>query len=280
MKGRHTIGRYEILDRIFVEPGQDRLTTLYRGRDPQTQTLAAIKTIRFPEGTRQEIVRQTKDKFQREAALTSNLAHPGIMATYEAGEDGALIYVATELVEGENVETYCRKGSLLPLKKVLDVVAETAEALDYTHEKGLVHRNIKPANIMLLANGTVKVAGFGIAKSADDTQTKTRALLGTPNYMSPEQAMGLEIDGRSDIFSLGVVFFRLLTGELPFTDKSLKGLLYKITRSRHPSVTAINPNIPSGVESIVDRALAKRVDKRYQSAKQMAQDIHIAKRKI
>ena len=123
-------------------------------------------------------------------------------------------------------------------------------------------------------------AGFGIAKSVDDTQTETRALLGTPNYMSPEQAMGLEIDGRSDIFSLGVVFFRLLTGELPFTDKSLKGLLYKITQSRHPSVRAINPNIPFGIESIVDRALAKRVDKRYQSATQMAQDIQIVKGEI
>ena len=280
MKGRHTIGRYEILDRLFVEPGRDRLTTIYRARDPQTHTLAAIKTIRFSEGSRQEKVRETKDKLQREAALTRHLTHPGIMAIYEAGEDGALIYVATELVEGENVETYCNSASLLPLKKVLDIVAETADALHYTHEKGLVHRNIKPANIMLLTNGTVKVAGFGIAKSVDDTQTKTRALLGTPNYMSPEQAMGLEIDGRSDIFSLGVVFFRLLTGELPFTDNTLKGLLHKITRSRHPSVTAINPNIPSGVESMVDRALAKRVDKRYQSARQMAQDIHIVKREI
>jgi len=280
MKGRHMIGRYEILDRLFVEPCQDRLTTIYRGRDPQTHTLAAIKTIRFSEGSRQEKLRETKDKLQREAALTRHLAHPGIMATYEAGEDGALIYVATELVEGENVETYCNSASLLPIKKVLDIVAETADALHYTHEKGLVHRNIKPANIMLLTNGTVKVAGFGIAKSVDDTQTETRALLGTPNYMSPEQAMGLEIDGRSDIFSLGVVFFRLLTGELPFTDKTLKGLLYKITRSRHPSARAINPNIHYRVEGIVDRALAKRVDKRYQSARQMAQAIQIVKGEI
>ncbi len=280
MKGGHTIGRYQILDRIFVEPGQDRLTTIYRGRDPQTHTLAAIKTIRFSEGSRQEKFRETKDKFQREAALTGDLAHPGIMATYEAGEAGALIYIATELVEGENLEAYCRKGSLLPLKKALDIVAETADALHYTHERGLVHRNIKPANIMLLTNGTVKVAGFGIAKSADDTQPKTRALLGTPNYMSPEQAMGLDIDGRSDIFSLGVVFFRLLTGELPFTDNTLKGLLYKIARSRHPSVSAINPNIPSGVENIIDKALAKRVEKRYQSAREMAQGLKIVKREI
>ena len=280
MKNRHIIGRYEILDRIFVEPGRDRLTTIYRARDPQTHALAAIKTIRFSEGSRQEKVRETKDKLQREAALTRHLAHPGIMATYETGEAGSLFYVATELVEGENVETYCNSASLLPLKKVLDIVAETADALHYTHEKGLVHRNIKPANIMLLTNGTVKVAGFGIAKSVDDTQTETRALLGTPNYMSPEQAMGLEIDGRSDIFSLGVVFFRLLTGELPFTDKTLKGLLYKITRSRHPSARAINPNIHYRVEGIVDRALAKRVDKRYQSARQMAQAIQIVKGEI
>jgi serine/threonine protein kinase len=280
MKGRHTIGRYEILDRILVEPGRDRLTTIYRARDPQTDTSVAIKTIRFSEGRRPEKVRETKDKFQRQAALIGGLAHPGIMATFEAGEADGLVYVATELVEGENVETYCRKGSLLPLKKTLDLVAKTADTLNYIHERGLVHRNIKPANMMLLTDGTVKVAGFGIAKSVDDIQDKTKALLGTPNYMSPEQAMGLDIDGRSDIFSLGVVFFRLLTGELPFTDKTLKDLLYKIARSKHPSVTALNPNIPSNVESIVDRALAKRVDERYQSAGQMAQDIHTAKGEI
>ena len=122
MEDRHTIGSYEILDTILVEPGQDRLTTIYRGRDLQTHTLATIKTIRFSEGSGQEEVRETKDKFQREAALTGDLAHPGIMATYEAGEAGALVYVATELVEGENLEVYCRKGSLLPLKKVLNIV--------------------------------------------------------------------------------------------------------------------------------------------------------------
>ena len=280
MEDKHTIGRYEILDRILVEPGQDRVTTIYRGRDPQTDTSAAIKTIHFSEECGQEKVQEAKDKLQREAALTKHLAHPGIMAIYEAGEDGALTYVATELVEGENLETYCNKASLLPLKTVLAIVAQTADVLHHTHENGLVHRNIKPANIMLLTNGTVKVAGFGIAKSVDDKQTAKKALLGTPNYMSPEQAMGLEIDGRSDIFSLGVVFFRLLTGELPFTAKTLKDLLYAIAQSRHPSVSAIDPNIPSGVENIVDKALAKRVDKRYQSAREMAQDIRILENEI
>jgi len=280
MEDRHTIGRYEILDRILVEPGQDRVTTIYRGRDPQTDTSAAIKTIDFSEGCTQEKVQETKDKLQREAALTKHLVHPGIMAIYETGEDGALIYVATELVEGENLETNCDKASLLPLKKVLDILAQTADALHHTHENGLVHRNIKPANIMLLKDGTVKVTGFGIAKSVDDKQTTKKALLGTPNYMSPEQAIGLEIDGRSDIFSLGVVFFRLLTGELPFTANTLKDLLYEIARSRHPSVSAIDPNIPSGVEDIVDRSLAKRVDKRYQSASQMSQDIRVLEKEI
>jgi serine/threonine protein kinase len=280
MEDTHTIGRYEILDRILVEPGQDRVTTIYRGRDPETDTSAAIKTIHFSEGCRQEKVQETKDKLQREAALTKHLAHPGIMAIYETGEDGALTYVATELVEGENLETYCDKLSLLPLKTVLDIVAQTADVLHHTHENGLVHRNIKPANIMLLTDGTVKVAGFGIAKSVDDEQTPKKALLGTPNYMSPEQAMGLEIDGRSDIFSLGVVFFRLLTGELPFTGNTLKDLLYAIARSRHPSVSAIDPNIPSGVENIVDKALAKRVDKRYQSASQMSEDMRVLEKEI
>jgi len=273
MEDRHTIGRYEILDRLFVEPGQDRVTTIYRGRDPQTDTPAAIKTIDFSEACKQEKVQETKDRLQREAALTKQLAHPGIMAIYEAGEVDDLTYVATELVEGENLEIYCDKASLLPLKTVLDIVAQIADVLHHTHEKGLVHRNIKPANIMVLKDGSVKVTGFGIAKSVDDKQSAKKALLGTPNYMSPEQAMGLEIDGRSDIFSLGVVFFRLLTGELPFTAKTLKDLLYAIAQSRHASVSAIDPNIPSGVENIVDKALAKRVDKRYQAAGEMSQDI-------
>jgi serine/threonine protein kinase len=280
MEDRHTIGKYEILDRLFVEPGQDRVTTMYRGRDPETNTSAAIKTIGFSEGCGQEKVQETKGKIQRELTLTRHLAHPGIMAIYESGEDGDLIYVATELVEGENLETYCNKASLLPLKTVLAVVAQTADVLHHTHENGLVHRNIKPANIMLLKDGSVKVTGFGIAKSLDDIQTTKKALLGTPNYMSPEQAMGLEIDGRSDVFSLGVVFFRLLTGELPFTAKTLKDLLHNIAQSRHPSVSAIDPNIPSGVENIVDRSLAKRVDKRYQNAGQMSQDIRILEKEI
>ncbi|MGD2125204.1 MAG: serine/threonine-protein kinase [Desulfobacteraceae bacterium] len=264
-----TVGRYEILSEL----GQGAMGVVYKARDPKINRLLAIKTIRFSDEFEDEKIKEIKERFLREAEISGQLSHPTIVAIYDVGEDFDLTYMAMEFLEGENLQKYCRKGSLLPLRKALYVISETALALDYAHKHGVIHRDVKPANIMLLKDGKIKVTDFGIAKAVSSSQTKSGIVLGTPNYMSPEQINGHEIDGRSDIFSLGVVFFELLTGQLPFHGKNLTNLFYQITQVRHPSPRAINPKVPKPCEQIVDSALAKDPSKRFESSASFAKYI-------
>jgi serine/threonine-protein kinase len=196
------------------------------------------------------------------------------------GEDYDLTYMAMEFLDGEDLDGYCKKDSLLPVRKVLDIIAETADALEYAHNNEVIHRDIKPANIMLLRNGRIKVTDFGIAKSMSSSKTRSGIILGTPNYMSPEQIMARTIDARSDIFSLGVVFYQLLTGELPFKGENLNSLFYQITQARHPSPRTINPRVIKPCEQIVDKVLAKNPDNRFQTANDLARYIRILAHKI
>jgi serine/threonine-protein kinase len=188
--------------------------------------------------------------------------------------------MAMELLDGEDLDEFCQPNNLLPLRKVLDVIAESAEALDYAHTKGVIHRDVKPGNIMLLKNGHVKVTDFGIAKAVSSSQTKSGIILGTPNYMSPEQITGRGIDGRSDIFSLGVVFYQLLTGKLPFGGKTITELFYQITQGKHLSVRDINPRIIKPCEQLIDKALAKDPSKRFSRAAEFAKYLRILGEKI
>jgi len=178
------------------------------------------------------------------------------------------------------LENFCQKKNLLGIRKILDIIAEAAEALDYAHSQGVIHRDVKPGNIMLLKDGHVKVTDFGIAKAVSSTQTKSGIILGTPNYMSPEQINGKRIDGRSDIFSLGVVFYHLATGQLPFRGRTLTDLFYQITQARHPSPREINPNVIKPVEQIMDRALEKNPDKRFERAREFARYLRALGEKI
>ncbi|OPX36709.1 MAG: hypothetical protein B1H13_14000 [Desulfobacteraceae bacterium 4484_190.3] len=246
MKTKPTVGRYEILDEL----GQG----------------AMIKTIRFSDEFEDDRISDVKDRFFKEAELAGKLSHPSIISIYDVGEDYELTYMAMELLNGKDLEHYCQKDTLLPLSKVLRIVSETAAALDYAHQQGVIHRDIKPANIMVLENGDIKVTDFGIAKAVSSSQTRTGIILGTPNYMSPEQINGRKIDGRSDIFSLGIVFFQLLTGELPFKGKTLTELFYQITQAKHPSPKEINPKVIRPCEQLIDRALAKDPADRFQNA--------------
>jgi serine/threonine-protein kinase len=176
-----------------------------------------------------------------------------------------------EYLEGEDLEPYVKSDNLLPMRDALQIAGQAAEALDYAHLKGIVHRDIKPANIMRMkASKDIKVTDFGIARITSSSKTKTGVILGTPSYMSPEQVAGKKVDGRSDIFSLGVVLYELLTGAKPFVGEDMTSLMYRISREPHPSVRSINPRIPNVVEKIVDKALEKEVEKRYQKAGQMA----------
>ncbi|MBW1799289.1 MAG: serine/threonine protein kinase [Deltaproteobacteria bacterium] len=261
-----TVGRYEVLNEL----GQGAMGIVYKARDPKIHRLVAIKTIRFSDEFEEEKLKEVKERFLREAEIAGKLSHPTIVSIYDVGEDYDLTYLAMEFLEGEDLQKYCRKGNLFPLRRVLYIVGETATALDHAHSQGVIHRDIKPGNIMLLKNGKVKVTDFGIAKAVSSSQTKSGIILGTPNYMSPEQINGQEIDGRSDIFSLGVVFFELLTGQLPFRGKNLTNLFYQITQARHPSLREINPKIPKPCEQIIDKALTKNPDKRFQRVNDFA----------
>ncbi len=261
-----TVGRYEVVSEL----GQGAMGIVYKAMDPKINRFLAIKTIRFSDEFEPEKIREVKERFMREAQIAGRLAHPSIVAVYDVGEDYDLTYMAMEYLEGDSLQKYCRKGFLLPLRKALFVVSEVALALDFAHRQGVIHRDVKPANIMVLKDGKVKVTDFGIAKAVSSSQTKSGIVLGTPNYMSPEQINGHEIDGRSDIFSLGVVFFELLTGVLPFHGKNLTNLFYQITQVKHPSPREINPKVPNPVEQIVDKALSKDPERRFQTCSDFA----------
>lgn len=263
---RPTVGRYEVLEEL----GQGAMGIVYKARDPKIDRLLAIKTIRFSDEFEEGRLQEIKDRFFREAQIAGKLSHPAIVAIYDVGEDFDLSYLVMEYLDGENLQRYCQKESLLPLKKVLYVLAETATALHYAHTHGVIHRDIKPANIMLLKNEEIRVTDFGIAKAVSDSKTKSGVVLGTPNYMSPEQINGQDLDGRSDVFSLGVVFFELLTGQLPFHGRTLANLFYQITQAKHPSPSKINPKIPKPCEQILNRAMAKNPDRRFRSAAEFA----------
>lgn len=263
---RPTLGRYE----IEKELGRGAMGTVFLGKDPKINRYVAIKTLRLDE-VDSELVTEVKDRFFREAESAGRLNHPNIVTIHDAGEEQELGYIAMEVLDGSDLKEWCRKDNLLPVKQVLEIVAEVAEALDYAHSQNVVHRDIKPANIMMQKDGAVKVTDFGIARITTSSKTQAGTMLGTPSYMSPEQLASTKVDGRSDIFSLGVVLFELLTGEKPFVGDSAATLMFQIANQPHPSILTIRPDLPAACEAIIDRALQKDAAQRYQRASEMAQ---------
>ncbi|MGE5841906.1 MAG: CHASE2 domain-containing serine/threonine-protein kinase [Deltaproteobacteria bacterium] len=273
---RTNIGRYKILQVL----GRGSMGLVYKALDPKINRLLAIKTIRFSDDFDEDVIQEIKERFFREAEIAGRLSHPSIVTIHDMGEDQDLTFMAMEYLAGENLEKFISKKSLLPLRKVLDVVASVADALEFAHRADVIHRDVKPANIMLLKAGGVKVTDFGIAKAISSSRTRTGVILGTPNYMSPEQIMGQKIDPRSDVFSLGVVLYQLLAGELPFQGDNLSSLLYQITQVKHPSLRSLNPRTPVACEQIIDKALAKNLDERFQTAEQMARLLRLLALKV
>ncbi|MBA3036913.1 MAG: CHASE2 domain-containing protein [Desulfobacterium sp.] len=272
-----TLGRYEIQKQL----GKGAMGIVYLGLDPRINRTMAIKTFQFNEEDHtSEDIKNMKENFFREAESAGTLSHPNIVTIYDAGDDQNLAYIAMEYLEGENLDKYIRKENLLPIPKVIDYVASIAEALDYAHRKGIIHRDIKPANIMLLKSGVVKITDFGIARIAATSQTQTGVIKGTPYYMSPEQFSGEKVDGRSDIFSLGTMLFQLLTGQFPFVGESPAALMNQIMNVRHPDPKQINPRILKPLVTIIDKALEKEREKRYQQVSQMASDLRETGKKI
>jgi CHASE2 domain-containing sensor protein/tRNA A-37 threonylcarbamoyl transferase component Bud32 len=263
-----TLGRYEIIKEL----GRGAMGTVYFGKDPKINRDVAIKTLRY-EDVDESRIDEVKQRFFREAEAAGKLAHPNIVTIYDVGEDYDIAYMAMELLDGTDLEPYCNETNLLPLSKVLKVISSVAQALDYAHENGVIHRDIKPANIMILNNGEVKVTDFGIARVMESSKTQTGVILGTPSYMSPEQIAGQKVDGRSDLFSLGVVLYELLTGEKPFMGDSIATLMYSITTSPPPPLREVAPNVPEKCATVLEKILAKDRDMRYQSCVVMAKEL-------
>ncbi len=263
---RPTLGRYEIIKQL----GKGAMGIVYLGQDPRINRTTAIKTVKFTDDFDEEEAKVMKQKFFREAESAGTLSHPNIVTIYDAGDEQDIAYIAMEYLEGDSLEPYAKKGNLLPMRKLIGYLADIAEGLEYAHQKGIVHRDIKPANVMLLKSGIIKITDFGIARITASSQTKTGVIKGTPFYMSPEQISGKKVDGRSDIFSLGVMAFQLLTGTVPFKGSSPAALMHKILNEPHPDLREINPKIIKPLAAIIDTALEKDVEKRYQSAGQMA----------
>ena len=263
------LGRY----RVLKELGRGAMGLVYLGKDPTIQRFVAIKTMRLDQVDSDDKLQDVKARFFREAESTGRLSHPNIVTIYDAGEENDLGYIAMELIEGTPLKQWARKPNLMPVNEVLLTVATVADALDYAHQQGVIHRDIKPANIMLTKDRVVKVMDFGIAKMASSSKTQTNIVLGTPTYMSPEQIAGKKVDGRSDIFSLGVVLFELLTGQLPFTADNLSAVLFSIAHHPHPAIQTLRPDLPPMVQEIVDRALQKELPHRYRRADEFASEL-------
>jgi hypothetical protein len=263
-------GRYEILGEL----GRGAMGVVYKATDPVIGRAVAVKTIKLSEeGTglsRPELL----SRFQTEARAAGLLTHPNIVVVFDAGEEEGLYYITMELVEGKSVQALLDAGHAFPLPRVLRIMEQTCSALQFAHERNVVHRDIKPANIMLTGDDTVKVTDFGTAKILQfGTVQQTAHVMGTPSYMSPEQVKGRAVDGRSDIFSLGVMLYEMITGEKPFPGQSITTVIYKIVNEEPVPPRQINPSIHPGISAAVMRALAKEPENRYQSCREMLEDL-------
>ncbi len=267
VKKKETLGRYE----IERELGQGAMGTVYLGRDPKINRVVAIKAISLAQEFEDEDLNEAKARFFREAEMAGRLNHPGIVTVYDAGEDHGLAFIAMEYLKGRHLSHFAEGENLLPPATVMNLIARLADALHYAHRQNVVHRDIKPANIMYDSDtDELKITDFGIARLTDTSRTKTGIVLGTPSFMSPEQLEGRSLDGRSDLFALGVSLYHLLAGQLPFRAGSMTQLMHKIASEPHAPLRSIRPELPECVETIVSRTLAKEPDDRYQTGAELA----------
>jgi CHASE2 domain-containing sensor protein/tRNA A-37 threonylcarbamoyl transferase component Bud32 len=260
-------GRFE----VQKELGKGAMGVVYLGKDPKIGREVAIKTMALAQEFEAEELAEVKERFFREAETAGRLSHPNIVTIYDTGEEHDFCYIAMELLKGGDLAPYVKQGHLLPVDKVLSVVARAADALGYAHKQNVVHRDIKPANMMYHAEtDTLKLTDFGIARLTDSSKTKTGMVLGTPSYMSPEQLAGKKIEGRSDLFSLAVSLYQMLCGKLPFEGESMAQLMFKIANEPPTDILAVNPNLPPALVAFVDKALSKNPDERYQTGEEFS----------
>ena len=248
-----TLGRYEIVREI----GKGAMGTVYLGKDPKINRVVAIKTMALAQEFEADEMEEVKTRFFREAETAGMLNHPNIVTIFDAGDEHDLAYIAMEFLDGADLSPYTKKGKLFPASATMKICGKVAEALDYAQSQNVVHRDIKPANIMLLKDKSIKVTDFGIARITASSKTKTGVVLGTPSYMSPEQLSGKHVDGRSDLFSLGVMMYEMLCGVRPFRGDSMATLMFQIANEPHPDIREHNSNITERTAKLLDHMLAK-----------------------
>lgn len=266
------LGRYE----VEKELGKGAMGVVYLGRDPKISRVVAIKTMALAQEFEDDELEEVKERFFREAETAGRLNHPNIVTIYDAGEEHDLAYIAMEFLKGHDLARYCKPDNLLKMRSVLSIVARAAEGLDFAHQQNVVHRDIKPANIMYEPESdTIKITDFGIARITDSSKTKTGMVLGTPSYMSPEQLAGKKVDGRSDLFSLGVMLYQMLSGSLPFKADSMASLMFKITNDEAADVRTIRAEIPEALSVVINKALTKDADQRFQTGVEFANALKV-----
>ena len=262
------LGRYEIQSEI----GRGAMGVVYRATDPVLDRTVAIKTINL--SLDQSERAEYEARFYQEAKVAGGLSHPNIVTVYDVGDSGDLAYMAMEFLDGRELHDLTGEGRRLPVGKALEIAAQVSDGLGYAHERGVVHRDIKPANIMILHNGSAKITDFGIARMRhSEVKTQTGMLLGSPRYMSPEVVVGKRADGRSDIFSLGIILYEMLTGTAPFLGETMSALMFQTINFVPPAPSAVDPAVPPMLDFIVAKMLAKKLDERYQDARELASDL-------
>ncbi|MDX8400616.1 MAG: serine/threonine-protein kinase [Gallionellaceae bacterium] len=268
---KRMIASYEIGRKL----GDGAMGAVYLSKEPDTGREVAIKTMVLTGTFDSEQLIDIKSRFFREAEIVERLSHPNIVKVFDMGEDDKVAYISMELLMGYDLERHTKPDNLLPYPKALDIIACVADALGYAHERDIVHRDVKPGNIMYdPASGAIKVLDFGISRiTTDEDRTKLGVVLGSPNYMSPEQLRGYKIGGPSDIFSLGITLYQILVGKLPFEGKTAMEVMTCIAKHPHVDVLTLRPELPPCAGAIIDRALSKEIEDRFQSGKEMADAI-------
>ncbi|RKX26870.1 MAG: hypothetical protein DRP45_02440 [Candidatus Zixiibacteriota bacterium] len=263
------LGRYQVSGIL----GKGAMGTVYKGVDPAINRPVALKTIRLDFVSDPEELAELKERLHREAQAAGKLSHPNIVTIYDVGSEGSLQYIAMEYLEGRTLEALIKKKVRFNYRIIAQIISQMCAALEYAHERGIVHRDIKPANIMVLNDYRIKVMDYGIARIDSTSMTKTGIAMGTPNYISPEQLKGQEIDRRADLFSLGVVMYEMLLGRRPFKGENITSLMYAIMNREPEQPSSVNPQVPLLFDHIIGKALKKNPAERYQKASDIANDL-------
>src|SRR5215510_7744288 len=270
-----TLGRYKIV----AEIGQGAMGVVYKAVDPIIDRTVAIKTINL-NLSKQEL-EEYEARFQQEIKAAGRLNHPNIVTIYDVGKTEQVAYMAMEFLEGNELKDIIASGNLPPADTVVDIIAQVADGLWFAHQQDIVHRDVKPSNIMVLKGGIAKITDFGIARLPNSAvKTMTGLILGSPRYMSPEQVIGKSIDARSDVFSLGVVLYEALTGIAPFDGDNVNAIMYATVNTTPPPPSSHNRHVPAMLDLIVAKAMAKLLEDRYQTIKEFADDLREVRRQI